>query len=407
MTDTLPTPLERVTAGLAKGMAYITLLLGRDLTIAWISPSVTDLAGWEPDELVGLNALELVHPDDLPQLAVLLYNGVSKGANGGFSEDPGRMSVNAVRLRDSSGNWRSLEIAANNQIDNPEVQGFVCVMRESTERYLHEQIFRRLAGNADLERVLEAVAELLAWQIAGCRVVISAVDGSGLQLVVAGGDPEALGPTERFGISHRTGAAAIEVTSAHAELSLWCQTLIDRAAELTRLALTRDLGEAQLRRAALVDPLTGVANRAGLDAFTENLGSELVSCALYVDLDDFKLVNDDYGHHIGDLVLREVATRLENAVRSKDLVARVGGDEFVVICTELPNEVVAVELAHRMVAAVNRPFEIDGVVVPLGASVGLAVAGRGGRAADLIEPADEALRDAKRTGKHRLVSFAG
>jgi diguanylate cyclase (GGDEF)-like protein len=128
---------------------------------------------------------------------------------------------------------------------------------------------------------------------------------------------------------------------------------------------------------------------------------------LYIDLDDFKQINDVHGHRTGDLVLAEVTSRLQQAVRSKDLVARVGGDEFVVICVDLPNEVVALDLAHRMVAAVNRPFDAEGVAVAIAASVGLAVAHPGTDVIDLIEPADRALRDAKQAGKHCLVSYPG
>lgn len=175
----------------------------------------------------------------------------------------------------------------------------------------------------------------------------------------------------------------------------------------------RKVLEDRLAHQALHDPLTGLANRA---AFGAALDSAVVDATatgasvavLFVDLDRFKPVNDTYGHETGDAVLRVVSRRISEAVRSDDVVGRLGGDEYVAV---LPgaDETVATRVAARVVATVGQPIAVAGRQVRVGASVGIAVADAADEAtrglachpAYLLRAADDAMYGAKASGGER------
>jgi diguanylate cyclase (GGDEF)-like protein/PAS domain S-box-containing protein len=152
-----------------------------------------------------------------------------------------------------------------------------------------------------------------------------------------------------------------------------------------------------LESTAHTDALTGLANRAGaLRALRQRVREGRETAVLYCDLDGFKHVNDTYGHSHGDRVLAAAAGRLSSRVRSSDLAARIGGDEFVVITTPGRG---AEQLAARLVEGFGRPIGIDGVHTRLGLSVGIAIApGGGADVAAVIDAADRAMYAAKQAG---------
>ncbi len=172
-------------------------------------------------------------------------------------------------------------------------------------------------------------------------------------------------------------------------------------------ALNRDATETELRRQALEDPLTGLANRALLASqldtelrHARRLGNRV--CVFALDLDRFKDVNDGLGHRVGDALLRQIAARLGKRVRSEDVLARPGADEFFVVATRPDSDQAVAALAERLLDAVAMPFSVEGHEVFLTASMGIAVS-EGGResAEELLRSADAALSRARRAGGAR------
>jgi diguanylate cyclase (GGDEF)-like protein/PAS domain S-box-containing protein len=180
---------------------------------------------------------------------------------------------------------------------------------------------------------------------------------------------------------------------------------------IARDATLRKLYEDQLEHQATHDPLTGLANRTLFDellvraAYRADRSGQPVA-VLYLDLDGFKDVNDVFGHPSGDRVLSETSRRLEAVVRPGDMVARMGGDEFVVLCEHLSEPSDAETIATRIVQAVGKPIPLATGVATVTASVGIALGEPGETAASLIGRADEAMYRMKQGGKAGFL-FAG
>jgi len=184
------------------------------------------------------------------------------------------------------------------------------------------------------------------------------------------------------------------------------QTLADvAAAYLINAQAREDLREAseQHRQRALHDALTGLPNRLLLQDRFQHAGQRAVRthetvAVLFIDLDDFKRVNDTHGHHVGDELLVAVARRLSALVRPADTLARVSGDEFVFLCENLVDRADAHLLVRRIAASFDEPFDLLGRQLRITASVGIGVAGPGDAISDrLMDEADAAMYQAKRT----------
>lgn len=167
----------------------------------------------------------------------------------------------------------------------------------------------------------------------------------------------------------------------------------------------RKLAEEQMLHAAQHDVLTGLPNRF---LFEDRLRQQLAMAQrdrerfalMFMDMDRFKPINDRYGHDIGDLLLKEAAKRLQECCRSSDTVARVGGDEFVVLLPEIEREEDALLVAEKMRAALGTPFEIKGLSLQVSLSIGIATyPEHGANAAELSKHADIAMYHAKHGGR--------
>jgi len=218
------------------------------------------------------------------------------------------------------------------------------------------------------------------------------------------------------------GAIEIAEQSARGGPERWFHTTLSAkrdggGAIVGVLSSTRDVTDAKCAEEALVrqathDSLTGLANRAlltnrldhALQSTTQDPGHLTV---FFIDLDDFKAVNDTHGHEVGDQVLVEAARRLLRITRNQDTVARLGGDEFVILC-DFPGDRSRVdEIAQRIVDTLAEPFETSAGTLRLSASVGAASADDAHLgAAAILRNADAAMYTAKERGRNGFVAFA-
>ena len=175
--------------------------------------------------------------------------------------------------------------------------------------------------------------------------------------------------------------------------------MVEEAVELCRDLESTLLrrAESQLAQLAMRDSLTGLPNRRGLMneiEFVFNRPESGEISLLFIDLDRFKQVNDDYGHDVGDSVIAAVSQRIDAHTRTTDVVARLGGDEFVVLCDGTGAET-ATEVARRVKAAIGEPLVLPLATLNISASVGTATTRREGSADGLLRAADEAMYRAK------------
>jgi diguanylate cyclase (GGDEF)-like protein/PAS domain S-box-containing protein len=207
------------------------------------------------------------------------------------------------------------------------------------------------------------------------------------------------------------GAKPVECRWRHADGSLrWlesvCNNLLGDPQVAGVVLNSRDVTERhqlseQLRRRAFHDPLTGLANRAKFEErLQQALGRAGAALAvLFLDVDNFKMVNDSLGHSAGDDVLGEIAHRLRACVRVGDTVARMGGDEFAVLLVGLDASIRAPRIAERILRELAMPLELDRRPITLSASIGIACGGSVQSAQEILRDSDLALYAAKRAGK--------
>jgi diguanylate cyclase len=196
------------------------------------------------------------------------------------------------------------------------------------------------------------------------------------------------------------GAAMLALIMGRQLLSLSANQSLSR--QLQDTITTLQEREHELAHRAFHDDLTGLPNRA---MFHELLTSELLEperhrvIVMLIDLDDFKLVNDTHGHHVGDALLAEVAQRLRGSLRGRDIVARLGGDEFAVLLRDEPTPTTADTVARRIRESLREPLHLPDESVSIRASIGISYSDDGSNLNQLLCHADAAMYRAKRDGK--------
>jgi diguanylate cyclase (GGDEF)-like protein/PAS domain S-box-containing protein len=207
---------------------------------------------------------------------------------------------------------------------------------------------------------------------------------------------------------HRTGRRI--------DVSISVSPVLDGDRVVAIASIARDITgrkhvERMINHLAFHDGLTGLANRTLIrdrlqHALAQSRRAGGMVAAIYLDLDDFKEVNDRLGHAAGDQLLQAVAARLQPLLRPGDTFGRLGGDEFVVVSDRIPNSRAAVGIAERLASALTEPFEFDAAQIEVTASIGVALGHADTDADRLLANADRAMYAVKARGGSGITSFA-
>ncbi|HEY4331994.1 MAG TPA: GGDEF domain-containing protein [Ilumatobacteraceae bacterium] len=436
---------ERAFRALGHTEGQFSLLLDANFDIIWHSESLTAMLGW--DDLCGRSSIEFVHPDDL-ELTLKIMLQIHEADEVYNTVDAAYSPESAdIRILDASGAWRPFETVTFNYLEDPEIGGVLCTCKVIKDRSDLALAIELLGSGADTEEVLPVVARLADRSMGGdSRCAIAWREGTGSLVVTAAGEApvdqrladaaalvwslsvsEPLAITElddpRLGgvgaIAAEAGFRAAFLVPIEAPngqdvigaMVAWGSTTVDFhiarqspihvALRLAALSIADSRTKRELRWAASHDPLTGLVNRAKFaQRLDEMAHDDLV--LLYIDLDDFKPINDMHGHPVGDCVLIEVGRRISNVIGPCDLVGRLGGDEFAVVCAGTNDPVHGRDIADRIIEVIREPIFTNGLRLRVGASVGVAVGAQPLIPAVLVQRADEALYAAKHSGKNTV-----
>ena len=376
----------------------------------------TRLLGYPKGEDIPGGLLSLVHPDDL-DTAVSALAEVLAGTRP--ADEPLELRVRGV-----SGEYRVFECVGRNLQDEANIGGVVITARDITTRKLTEARMR--AAEARFEIAFEYAPVAISVVDLEGRIV----DINPAACTMLGRSRESLlGEPAEHSVHPDDRADAIEATTAQiggseapVEFRLLHSSgetvpVMSHAAMVdgkddepahvitlqTDISLHKQL-EDELKRRALTDDLTDLPNRTALSQHLERVlhrRNRTPIAALFIDVDNFKSVNDEFGHAAGDEVLVGIAQHLRNNIRAGDIAARVGGDEFVVVC-ELEHTDEATVIAERIRLAVQHSFDDSGHRLRVTASVGIALAQPNDDPVTLVRRADTAAYIAKRSGKDRI-----
>ena len=418
---------ERRFKVLVENSSDIVVVADQEGVLSFASPACRHVLGVDPADVVGMTAVGLIHPDDRPLAAEVLREA---GSGNDDHLDPVE-----VRIRHADGSYRWFEARARDLSGDPEVGGMVINAREISDRKAaEEEILRREARfralvqhSGDIVVVVDAfgtisyvspaVHEALGYQpeellntsvfdlldLEERNIVMRRTDDLDREARRSGTfDPISL----EISVRHRDGSLRyldITVTDLRQEKAVGGVVL--NARDVT----VRKTLEHDLRHQALHDSLTGLGNRAmflhNVSEALDNRSPELTLATLFIDLDDFKTVNDSLGHGVGDELLVRVADRLSTCLHHSDVAARLGGDEFAVLVKTPHGRGEAAKLAERILNSLRAPFDLQPRSFSLAASIGIAFEEEGSTAELLLRNADMAMYLAKERGKDRFEVF--
>ncbi len=399
---------------LADYASDLIMRIARDGTRRYVSPSVRDILGWEPDEYAASRG-SMIHPDDYERVmavvAQLWLDGIAR--------------LTCYRIRSKSGEYRWFEALARvaPSPDHPGEVEMVYIGRDVTARIAAEQALAD--SELRLRTITDNIPALIAQLDAGQRYVFinayaRTLIGRELPSILGRSVEEArpsvyptLKPhidkvldgkitsfeyhTEFNGRRHYLHATYLPIVNSKGERNGF-YTLTTDITKLKR-------AEQKLAFLAHHDTLTGIANRL---AFHNGIELAIQHAAMarepllvmMIDVDHFKQINDTHGHAAGDAALREVAARLKTCVRKSDLLARLGGDEFVILCRDIGDATTAEALVRSVAEAMKPPVDIEGVRLQVTLSIGATLHAGATTADALLQRADEALYQVKESGRN-------
>lgn len=402
------------------------VVLNEQGVICFANPSVRAVFGYEPTELIG-RSIEVLQP---PALRKSHHEGMKSYLSTGVR----RVNWSNVETSALHKDGRDIKVdLAFSHMHLTSTQWFVGTFRDATQRKMEQE---RLRLN---ERAMSAIGEgilITDAQAAGRPIIyanhaVTALSGFTTE--------ELMGQTGRIffltedlytpevdtlrRLLRSRAAGTVTVRCRKTDGSTFWNELsvapvFDARNQITHfVSILKDVTERKRNEEALIrsanfDALTGLPNRVLLN---DRIDHELVSAKRYqrsfgllaIDLDNFKIVNDNLGHDAGDLLLCEARDRLLSCVRDNDTVSRIGGDEFLLLLSELVDQNDVDLLAQRVLQVMETPFSIAGSEVFVGASIGAAIYPRDGASrSELLQHADIAMYRAKDQGRNNYQHYA-
>lgn len=430
------------------------LVLNTDGVLTYANEYLSRISGWRVADGVGRNMLEFIHPDD-HEYVIESFGNVTSAPESDHSLDATPWSPVRFRGLKADGSSMPVEVTGVSGLGDPSVGGVIYTVRTYRDDELLTDIFAGAASHQPIEQGCPPLVERLALPPArleaavfeqrangSVRCVVASDDAlrelpasttdrvpwAGLVTQPARVDYDTLLP-EALAVLDRAGFRACFHAGAHApdhEVTLrliacvrddprfydGLLSQIGQARELLSIIAAKAHNDRVIANHATRDDLTGLPNRLGLGHRFERVGSTTDDCAvMFVDIDNFKQINDAHGHAAGDRVLSAVADRLVRTIRPDDFVSRIGGDEFAILLSDgegrLGPETIRM-VAERVVAILAEPVSFNGIAIPLAASVGVARAGVDRDFDQLMDRADGAMYRAKRAGggRHHVDSSA-
>jgi diguanylate cyclase (GGDEF)-like protein/PAS domain S-box-containing protein len=407
---------------------FCTLMEDEGANVLDCDPAFTEMFGFTLEEMLGHSVLDQIHPDDQGRAVEGWLTVLSTR----------RDQQTRLRRRRKDGSWMWVDTTLHNLLNEPgrnyvlvEIIDISAEMQaqealEEREELLHRLTHAMPVGLLQLDterRIVYHNARLLEI-LYGADTLAPLEEPAG---TAADGDAASAAPLSTLTQDGRElfATAFAEVVAEGADRDIEVDFVLhggsERRALMSLRALLRASGEVsgaitcvldvtdsarareELERRATFDPLTGCRNRSSiLTALERELarGAAIGTGAIYVDLDQFKPINDGLGHAAGDEVLAIVAERLRTASRDTDDVGRLGGDEFLVVLQDIPGPDVAMGVAARICRSLCSPFELSMGTVQLSASAGVACSrGETVSAEDLVREADAAMYDSKEQGR--------
>jgi diguanylate cyclase (GGDEF)-like protein/PAS domain S-box-containing protein len=409
--------------GFLAGSYDVIIVIDAQANLLYATPRIEALLGRTADDLLGGNVIELVHPDDYGVALDALANNLNRISEG---------SPVDMRVRHADGHWIDVEVVGTNRLDDPAVEGIVVNVRDITERKTIEATLRDAEDR--FEEVFEHAPNGMALTDSAGRVfrvnpAMCRMLGATVGELLGQSFAEMTHPDDRAR-SEQVHREMFGGTRTQATLEqryrridgeyVWCRVHVSMVRDSTGaprycIAQINDITEQRtaaeiLEYEARYDALTGLATRK---LFLEQLERSIAAtrrhgglvAVLFIDLDHFKTVNDTMGHAAGDELLAAVARRMQSVLRAGDFACRFGGDEFMVLCTDLQSAADVADVAERLRDAIEHPFEIRGSDVFIGASIGIALADEAADASALLSQADSAAYRAKERGRNRYEVF--
>jgi diguanylate cyclase (GGDEF)-like protein/PAS domain S-box-containing protein len=401
----------------------IIWLIDLNLNMAFVSPNVTRYLGFLPEELIGRPSALVIHPEDM---------GIIINAQRYVMEHPGEPHSIQYRVSHKDGRWIYVESTGVNMLGNPEIDGVLVSMRNITERRQAETDLRIAATAFEAQEgmfVTDAHGVILRVNRAFTKITgytAEEVIGKNPRLLQSG-HHDADFYAAMWETINSTGAWEGEIWNRRKTGEVYPEHLTISAvivadgmvtnyvATHTDITMNKAAMD-EIQRLAFYDSLTGLPNRRLLwdrleSALASSHRSGRKGALLFIDMDNFKTLNDTLGHDMGDLLLQQVGQRLEHGLREGDTVARLGGDEFVVMLEDLSRQSLEAAaqtevIGNKILATLNQPYQLATHDYHSSPSIGATLFnGHEQSTEELIKQADIAMYHVKSSGRNALHFF--